>query len=596
MKLPTRLVVGGGPPVTLNPTTDFIGQGGQAVIYKVGNGDVAKLYIDAAETDKQQTPVLKPEMLSQGDMIGKLKALTALKDDRIVAPKALVTTDKGKPLGYTMAWVKGEPLPVLFTNTFWQQQGWKGIDAVKLAESMREAVAYAHGHKALMADGNPLNYLAVQKPDKSWSPRFIDVDAWQIQHWPANAYHDLTRDPLGRGFTEQTDWFAWGVVAFELLFGTHPYLGQLDGFKRNDFKARMQAGKSVFADGVKLGGFVREFTLCPPVMLKWFRDTFQGGQRSTPPSFHGAAPSLPVAAMVARITTVATQGTLEFVKIFGDASDAAEHVYPCGVVRLASGKLVDLATQKTIGTALSPRAEVVRLTQGWLLADMPTFGQPAFSWLNADKPAQPMQLPLRGEAFVQAANRLFLATTNGLHELKVMVMGTGVLAKALIAPGKLWPAMANGTRWFTGCGIQQTLGQTFLLMPHGPMGYSTIPVPELKGLVPLAAHAAGGYAEVIAQNRRTGVYTRFGLRFNAAHNAYVMEQEDVPSAEQNLAVLPDGSYLSIPADGELEVTNITTGKRGTYRHRNLTTALKLAAWNTQPVYLHNGDLWRLTAR
>lgn len=596
MKLPKELQVEGVGKVRLHPQNDYVGQGGQAIIYKVSPTLVAKLYYDEAATAASNEPLLTPAAMQQGNMVGKLKALMRLKDDRIIRPQGLVTDLKGQLLGYIMALVKGVTLPETFANGFWRDNGWTGQEAVALGESLRELLHYAHSQGALVVDGNPANYLAVHQP-QGWQPRALDVDAWQIDTWPATAYHDLTRDPTAQGFTALTDWFGWGTVVCQLLLGVHPYGGRLAGFKPHDIVGRMRAGKSIFAAGVALGSGVRDTALVPPALMHWLRDTFEGGARMVPPSLYAAVPALPQAALVKRMVATAASGTLVFTKLFEAVNDPVQRIYPAGVVRLQSGALVALKNQKVVGHAHSPLAQVVRQPGGWLLADMQG-NQLVFSWLTEAYAAQPItNLPVPYGALVHSltgpqapADRLAVATANGLQELTVTTLGS----RALLGYGQLWPALGASTRWYDGCGIQQTLGRMHVLLPYGPGQYTMLDVPELRGLTPLAAKAGFGNLFIVAANK-AGQLQRLTLTLAPNHQYYQATVTPADDADLNVTFRPDGSYRAIWDDGTFTAGNPHKGEAKTWQDKGVLQSMPLASWANTTVYVRGGAVWQLTS-
>ena len=597
MKLPRDLHVEGVGQVRLHPQNDYIGQGGQAIIYKVSPTLVAKLYFDEAATQTANEPILTPAVMQKGDMVGKLKTLMRLKDDRIIRPQGLVQSTQGQPLGYTMAWVKGIGLPETFTNGFWKDNGWKGKEAVHMAESMRELIAYAHAQGALLVDGNPANYLALQTP-KGWQPRALDVDAWQIEKWPATAYHDLTRDPKAGTFSALTDWFGWGTVVCQLLLGVHPYGGRLSGFKPHDILGRMKAGKSIFHQGVALGSGVRDVNLMPKPLLSWMRDTYEGGRRELPPSLYASQAPVTQPALVLRVVSHPATGSLTYTKLLEVTGNPIQRLYPCGVVRLESGTLLSMATKKELGHAHSPKAQVVRQERGWLLADEVN-GKLAFSWLTDTAPPQPISnLPVPYGALVQTstgtsakADRLFVATAGGLQELKVTTFGT----RALLSYGPLWPALSDTTRWYEGCGLQQTLGRMHVLLPYGPSHYTMLDVPELRGLKPLAAKAAFGTVMVVTLNRQ-GDMQRLELTVTPDGKAYKALITPVTEADLNVTFRPDGSYRAIWEDGTFEARNTRKGEEKLWKDKGIKHTMLLESWANTTVYELEGALWSLSGK
>jgi len=179
-------------------------------------------------------------MLREG-LVGKIKLLSKLQHKFIVAPTGIVQSKNGKPIGFCMPFSSGEPLPRVFTNDFRVRTGFDDKDASVLVHRMREVVQFAHSNRALLIDANEMNWLAVLAGNKGPEPRVIDVDSWAIGQWSAKVIMPSIRDWHAKQFDQNTDWFAWGIVTFQIYTGIHPYKGKLVGFKPSEMEKRMKA-------------------------------------------------------------------------------------------------------------------------------------------------------------------------------------------------------------------------------------------------------------------------------------------------------------------------------------------------------------------
>lgn len=568
----TKVILEGRGPVALNPN-DHIGTGGEGSAFRLQD-IVIKLYTDTAK-------------MARDGMADKLRRLSAIRHDYIVSPHGLVLDERSNPIGYYMGYVEGEPLSRVFTNDFRNRQGFARQDASVLVDRMREAVWIAHQHQALMVDANELNWIVVlgQEP----APRALDVDSWAIGPWPATVIMPSIRDWHSPGFDELTDWFAWGVVTFQIYTGIHPYKGMLDGYKPADLEARMKANASVFTPGVRLNRAVRDFAEIPSVLLDWYVAAFQNGERTPPPSPFAPPVAVTPAIRVARVATTAS-GMLAFEKLFGDPGDPALRIFPCGVVLLASGRLFDLTSKRVIGSAKSHECELVQADKGWLKADWQG-GKLCFSHIQAASLQEgPLDLRLEASRTLRYENRMFLVTAQGLTEVELKLFG-----HALLAAGNTWGVMVNSTRWFDGVGVQDAFGATFLIAPFAEKACAQVRVKELDAVKVVAAKAGNRFISLVGLNRQ-GEYRKLELCFSDDYKQYTVWESGAANADLNIAILPKRVCATIVDDGELVIFVPSNGTVVKKQDKALSADMALANWGDKVVYIHGGSVWSVQSK
>ncbi len=107
------------------------------------------------------------------------------------------------------------------------------------------SVLYAHQQGAILVDANELNWLMNRTTEPE--PRIVDVDSWQLgTKWPARVIMPSIRDWHTHGFNEESDWFSYAIVTFQVFSGIHPYRGRHDGYSNNEIERRMKDNVSVF--------------------------------------------------------------------------------------------------------------------------------------------------------------------------------------------------------------------------------------------------------------------------------------------------------------------------------------------------------------
>jgi hypothetical protein len=559
-------LVGRGPLVLRE--SNYVTSGGEGAIYVAGN-TVIKIYAD------------KRKMVRDG-MAEKIRALSAIKHPSIVAPAGIVTDDKSSdPIGFHMPLVSGEPLPRAFTADFRARTGFADAAAAGVAHVMWDATRCAHDHGAVMVDANEFNWLL---DDRHFFPRVIDVDSWAIARWPATVIMPSIRDWRAKSFDAMTDWFSWGIVAFQVFTGIHPYKGRLDGYKPGDLERRMRDGASVFAPGVRLPQSARDPSRIPGPLLDWFRDEFQDGGRSAPPDPLDVSKKAPTAAKVMR-TVVGDASGLVHEKVFA-AIRPVVRVWPCGAALLDNGEVVDMAGRDgpRIG-GLGPGGEVVRADGGWLLAHC-SAGK-ASLWWSARGEFAPINLDLAARALFRSGDRLFVVTESELVEVAARGTSSGPPVAMI---GQRWGVRPNATRWFDGVAVQDVLGAAFLVLPT-KAGIIQARATELDGLTPIAGVGSDRFACIVASDR-TGAYRRVEFAFDASGSpakAPWIGPNDGP--DLNMVAMPSGAVATVVEDGEIVIFVPANGNVRKVQDAGIATNVRLSRWGTKVVYLCDGAVW-----
>ena len=201
--------------------TDHIATGGEGSVYLKDNV-VYKIYL--------------PETLSRSSaIIQNLNFFKKINHPAIACPTDLVFNKAGEFQGVIMPHAKGEPICKAFTSTWQKANNFTQPEVLQLVKSMQEIVKVVHSHKALIVDGNELNWL-----NDRCDATLIDTDSWQFDGHPATAIMPSIKDPDSTGFSENTDWFSWAIVTFQLWTGIHPYKGSHPDYKPGQFLQRMK--------------------------------------------------------------------------------------------------------------------------------------------------------------------------------------------------------------------------------------------------------------------------------------------------------------------------------------------------------------------
>lgn len=540
-----KVVMPGKGEVTLRPT-DHLATGGEGAVY-LKNNRIFKLF-------------LNPERARATGMADKIELLSKIRHPFIVSPIDVLFDSQHQVVGYYMEKADGVALMKTFTNSWRDVNSFTNTEAVKLVENMREAVNAAHALKAVMVDGNETNYLVA-----GVEPRIIDVDSWKIGRHGATAIMPSIRDYHSADHNEKTDWFAWGIVSFQVFTGIHPYKGTHPAFKKSDLEGRMRANASVFDKDVRLNAAVRDFSCVPRPLLDWYESIFAKGERSAPPS---ALISQAPTALTKKARVVQTaNGKVRHDRIHG-FSGKVRHVSANGIAfhgDVGALKAFDLyrkqgipsLTPADIESLFANQAALVRQGESFVYVTLSSTGVQG-RVAPGERDPQPVNLstnvlPLAASKLLVIGNRLFALnpqSDNGMVELELSTMGS----RTVLAVKAPWPVNVLSTRFFDGFGAMDCLGVPFLVIPEGE-SLAIKRAAVLAGYKLINGFSRGSsYVWVHGVSRADGQIYRLELRTNGKEFELV-HSEVVDESELNLAVSAKGIAVGIFEDGVVSVQN-----------------------------------------
>lgn len=573
--------------MTLNDT-DHRATGGEGAVY-VKKGYAIKLFLDPAHAQRT-------------GMAEKIRALSALRHPAIVAPLGAVYDAQQAMVGFYMPEVRGVPLVKTFTNAWRDAQAFGDAQALRLVDGMREAVAAAHQHGALLVDGNEMNYLVDGE-----APRLIDVDSWQIGPFKATAQMPSIKDHHSPVFNDGTDWFAWAIVSFQVLVGIHPYKGTHPDFKKSDLEARMKANASVFDPQVKLNAAVRDFACIPPLLRDWYEAVFQQGLRTAPPSVHARAIGAVRPAPFVRRVLASTvgSGTVRHevldtlggpVRLLSQGWAVASTPSGWSAFDLVRRQPIPALDSAAIDAVLQGRAALLRHGPGWawLTTDGQTVSGHRVSSAKDPLPLDPSlnRLACQGERLLVWGERAFVLVPDsemGLVELGLDTLGE----RTVLSITGRWPVLVRSTQFFDGAAVMDALGAPFLVVPS-PGAVTVRRAPDLHGMRVLDAYARHpDFALVLALSPQDGRTHRLTL-VPTGDRWTIIEDEVTDAVALNAAINARGILVSIPEDGLLRVAN-THGQGGKLvQDASLGTDQRLVAWGDGIGYARGHEVVRLS--
>lgn len=300
MKFPFKILLKNGGTESLDKNS-YVAAGGEGTILQ--KGSVAyKIYHDAAK----MIPV------------SKIQELQILKTfPNVLGPQDIILDSHSKdPIGFTMRYIQDtEFICRLFNKNFRTDNDITPDMIVELVKNLQKTLIEVHKNKILVVDFNEMNFLTDKKT--YLTPIYIDVDSYQTPTHRATAIMESIRDRLVKNnqWTEMSDWYSFGIVAFQLYMGIHPYKGTHPKYSPKEWFKRIEDSISAFNKDVTLPASCQDWSVIPKPHLDWFKRVFEGKERSVPPM---PDQTIVVALMKPQMILGNNQFEINLIKDFGE--------------------------------------------------------------------------------------------------------------------------------------------------------------------------------------------------------------------------------------------------------------------------------------
>lgn len=514
-----KVKVRGKNEVQLNKN-DFVVEGGEGQIF-IKSGLVYKIYTDTSK--------IIPE--------GKIQELQVLDRDNIIIPLEVLIGEKGKMVGFTMKEVKSScPLCQLFTTAFRNRNGITENSTLKLIESLQQDIEFIHSRKCLIVDVNELNFLVDNK--KYEKPYFIDTNSYKTPSFPPTAIMPSIRDWASSDFSPLTDWFSFGILAFQLFVGIHPYKGKHPDYSGKDLVQRMKDGVSVFNSKVSIPAATRDFSYIPSEYMSWFKKLFVEGKRVLPPTIGGYL-------HVVQVSTAISDNTSHFFIQLEKSFDSEILGH-----KVLMGKHLTLTKKKFWADKIAYNSTssisiIVTPKQGHVVSSM--IEDKMLKLRDMITGQELKGVPIQAEDKIVVENNLYVKN-QGMF-LRVIFIETN--SSLLYSTEKVCDIMERSSMAFSGMIYENVLGKAYLVIPHKDNEVYTIPVKELDGYRIIDAQYERQVAIVIGY--KSGVYDKFIFRFDDRFQYDCKVVNDISGNEINFVVLDNGMVVMISEDGILEM-------------------------------------------
>ena len=550
--MPRYTVRGTKKTVELNDR-NFIAQGGEGSIYVIG--DIVYKICHAGAMIPEQ----------------KFQELSVLKHPSIVQPIDMVLDSHKSLVGYTMALVPGNAMPLaqILTKTYREREGVKPQQMADLAKQMAEAIRFIHKHPGyLQVDGNEFNYMITNNHKDVF---LIDVNSFQTPSFPADAIMPSIRDWSVHGdsmtgfykWSPLSDWYSFSIISFLMFTGAHPYKQRHPDFQniKTAMTDQMQAGVSILDPKSQ---FPKAAVYSPfedyipggkdGAYMQWYRAIFLDKKRTPAPDSFQAA--IHVAAKIVEII-----GSNNFdIKELSKFTDQV-------VGYLANQKKEVVVTTKNVYVnghgKLRPEG---KLRIGFTPSNVPI----AFSLkdnkllcenMESSVPVLNQMLPnqFAPEDIMSCEGRVYLRVDENVFEVECIEQKSKILP-TLRFVAKVMPA---ATRFYQGVAVQDMFGARLVSVFPETGHHRLIKIPELEKVQITDAKYEGNVLMALVFDKEMGQYHRYIFRFTKDWQGYDTRKiEDVNSTGLNFTVLSNGIVVCMTEEEKIEIFSSQHGQTG----------------------------------
>ncbi len=208
---------------------DKLGQGGFGAVFKATHPVIGKLV--ALKVLMRKFSV-DPEMVER--FVAEARAVNQIRHRNIIDIFSFGQLADGRHY-YAMEYLEGDPLDALITR----DGAMPLADALPILRSIARALDACHAKGIAHRDLKPANIFLAREPDGDRYPKLLDFGIAKLMG-PEEAQKQKTRTGVpmgtpyymspeqcrGRDVDHRTDYYAFGIVAYELLTGVVPFDGE----------------------------------------------------------------------------------------------------------------------------------------------------------------------------------------------------------------------------------------------------------------------------------------------------------------------------------------------------------------------------------
>jgi len=582
----TKYVVRGKGEVNLTQQ-HFVATGGQASVF-IKDGTAYKIYTDPKDTIPD----------------AKFHELSCLTDPRVIRPEDIILDSKGKPTGYTMRAVTDTfSLCQLFTKAFRDRNGVTNDHVIKVTAKLREHVDGIHKHGILIVDLNELNLLVPKTFDDTI---LIDVDSYQTKSFPATVIMPSVRDfsVPSKDFSPLSDWYSFGILAFQLFVGVHPFKGThpptdsaID--KDHRLEHRMRGNISAFRSEVRIPKWCYSFDNIPQHFRDWLKAVLDDGMRLPPPDPSGGPPVVirgPVAVTQTQFTvTNANILIVEFLDL--EKWNLVQYAESGGknIALLTNGTEVRVIVnnRQLYQGPMLPGETLVGFTPKMLDPVMLNLNKGKLTFVDFTRKHQE-KIDIEVNEIAKSGDRFYLRSGTRVLEVEFFEQTNKL---TFIASHMVADVLEMASHLYEGCAVQNMLGSVFVsLFPASKYGYQ-VRMAELDDYKIMDAKFEGGVLMIVGN--KNGKYDRLVFRFDEQYQTYdITKHEDITPSGLNFVTLDNGICVSLTEDEKIVAFSSKKGSQSVKRVEDpaLGNDMRLIKVNGKVGFERQGKIYQLSLK
>lgn len=508
--------------ISLN-NTNYISSGGEGNIY-AKNNMAYKIYNDPSKVISE----------------GKINELSVLTKPNIIKPEYSILDKNNTRIGYSMRFIKDTfSLCQLFTRAFKERNNINQDKIQFIIKELYDIIDHVHSNKILIVDCNELNFLVSNSFNEVFS---IDVDSFQTPHYHATALMESIRDRhcINNSFNENTDWFAFAIISFQIFIGVHPYKGKYSKDTLMSLDDRMIKNLSVFNKNVSVPKVCYPLNSIPQSYKDWYKAVFDDGKRFPPPKdFQGA--------IVISIKPTKINGTDNFdINLYEEYDGTVLDIYHSGGIRAAlTNKKLHINAGKNLNVSSNVKIITSQKSDNIILAKTESGKLKLF---NTESNKE-ISCNIFASDIMVYNNNLYIKCSDSILELQLNEIGQNILPSTLV----IGTVLENSSKLYDGVIIQDLLGACYVSIFPTSKIHKQIHIKELDGAKILDAKYSKNVLMIVAIKKAEKTYSRFVIRIDKDSSYDIREIVNITPSGLNFVVLDNGVCICLTEEEELEL-------------------------------------------
>jgi serine/threonine protein kinase len=472
-----------------------------------------------------------------------------------------------------------EPLCKIFTVGFKNRNKITDQMVLDLVVKMQNTTAHIHQCNCLIVDNNELNCLLFHNNFSEVA--YIDVDSYQTPSCPATAIMESIRDRHNDTFSENTDWFSFGILTFQMLIGIHPFKGKHSRLKTMD--ERMMKHISVLNKDVSIPAICKPFNIIPQAYRDWYVAMFEEGKRMPPPKDLQARIEVIITPTIitgneqldiSRINKFDSNIIDFLTRIDRDIVITEHFVY--------TGKHTHDPIGKSTHFCFSESNKIICAHTNNGLIEL--------RYAEIDKE---IRHTIGAESLMTYDGRLYIKIGDKIGEA-TFIESAGATHATTRTVAQVLP---NATALYDGCVIQNLLGACVVSIFQDSAKSYQITLPDISGYKVVDAKY-DNHILIIIGNKK-GKYDRFVFKLDSGFKNYELRKvKNISYQGINFVTLDNGVVICINEEEDIEIFSNRIGENSlkVINNNAINGNMKLYRKGTSVIFSEGHNLYRMTMK